>query len=500
MRCFALSDFKFIIPALVLFGCGGGGGGSQPPPIAGDQAFGGLWKGSWEETGTPCPPTESCEETAVMISADDGRFQVLLPELLIQVSGSVQVDGDSFTGTGLAYAGEFPDGSTVNALIISGTIIEGVSVQGTWEIAAGDSGVFSLEYNPLHLRDVSEQDLAGLWTPVNGAENPENTFQINSDGTFLREGTFCTSSGSVTLLQPGYNIFDWTGTVVSVDPMTPCPIAGSYSGLAWLDDSDESGGAPNDLLVALIGNDERSIPLFLAKNIPAQAFGGLWDGTWEETGTPCNPAEDICTEVALMISTDDGRFQLLLPELLIQASGNVTVDGNTFTGTGLAYADEFPDGSTVNPLTISGTINEGVSIDGTWEIAAGDSGVFNLDYDPDHLRGSSQQIVAGLWSQFDFNGNLLATFDIDSDGAFFRQAGLCLSSGTVTVVDPDYSTYEWNAEIVDNGSLVCPIAGIYSGLATVGDSEEPEGSPNDLLLFLISNPERALSGLLVRLP
>lgn len=226
-----------------------------------DQKFGGLWDGSWAVDGGAEP------ESAVAISNDAGEFQFLLPELLIQVSGTAVINGTDVIGSGLAFVPEgdsFPDGSTVTGFTFEGTLAERSILNGNWMIDAGDSGTFELTYDPIHERDVTVEALNGSWLPFTLLGDPAGpAFNINN-GQVFRQTPSCTSNASVALADSGFDTFSWDATITATN-QTECPVAGSYTGLATLGDSDETLGPLNDLLLVLLNNDVRGLALLLVR-------------------------------------------------------------------------------------------------------------------------------------------------------------------------------------------------------------------------------------------
>ncbi len=155
-----------------------------------------------------------------------------------------------------------------------------------------------------------------------------------------------------------------------------------------------------------------------------QDFGGVWSGSWTVDGDPTNSQQDV-----VGVSTDAGAFEFLLPEFGIRASGTVTsINGTAVQASGLAYTtepgDSFPGGATVTGFTFTGTLTQRNRLTGDWNIDAGDSGSFDLQYDTVHQRGADLTRVADLWDWLDpFMNPIPGPFDIASDGTVFRQAG-----------------------------------------------------------------------------
>jgi hypothetical protein len=229
---------------------------------------------------------------------------------------------------------------------------------------------------------------------------------------------------------------------------------------------------------------------------PAQKFGGLWDGSWTVDGG----AEP---ENAIAISTDAGEFQFILPGLLIQVSGTAVVNGTQVIGSGLAFVpegDSFPDNSTVTGFTFEGTITERSKLSGNWVIEAGDSGSFELNYDPLHERDVTTGTLNGSWLSFNLLGDPVGPAFNINDGQVFRQTPVCTSNASVTLADSGFDVFRWEATITTTDQTECPVAGVYAGLAALGDSDEMLGPLNDALLVLLNNDVRGLALLLLREP
>jgi len=250
-----------IISTTILLSCGGGGG-SAP---AGDQASGGIWLGIWTGPG-------GGDEAALAFSTDvdtdtgQARFSFFLFPSLIQVAGTVQVDGTRITGSGTAYTtvpgDSFPGGGTTTGLTFSGTLSERSMLQADWTIDAGESGTFSLDYDAQHTRGADLDRLNGLWTLFDLDNNPMGTFDI-LDGVIFRQTADCTSMGTITIPDPQFNMYEWAATVTSNTPGS-CFIEGEYTGLGALGDSDDQSPVPlNDEFDVLVNSDTLALPLLL---------------------------------------------------------------------------------------------------------------------------------------------------------------------------------------------------------------------------------------------
>lgn len=242
---------------LLINGCGGDSDGGSTPAPAADELFGGLWFGTFTTTGT------GSDDSVVGISTDAGEFQFLFDDLLIQASGTVVVDGTEVMGNGFAYApfGEtFTGGDTVTAFSFTGTLDSRTSISGEWEIAAGEMGTFDLAYDQDHQGGAAISRVAQIWTQFDEFLNPVIVFDIDNNGTIFGQsflGASCTSTGTITVPDPAFNVYEWNTTVSG----GTCPIAGDYEGLGTLGENL----APDDSLIILASNAARAlfIPLEL---------------------------------------------------------------------------------------------------------------------------------------------------------------------------------------------------------------------------------------------
>jgi len=211
-----------------------------------------------------------------------------------------------------------------------------------------------------------------------------------------------------------------------------------------------------------------------------QESGGLWFGTLVIDGQAGR--QDL-----VGLSTDDGRFRFISADTEGQFIGTGNVAGTRVTGSGKAFAPPgftWRDGSTVTTLTMSGTLRERRSMAGTWSAGTGESGTFDLDYDPDHDKDSSLTLLAGVWTVYDDNLNPFATFTIDADGQFSGQNAVgCSSIGRISIIDARYNVYGITSSVSN-----CAIAGDYEGLGALGTIV----NPNDVFLFSVNNDTRAL--------
>jgi hypothetical protein len=192
------------------------------------------------------------------------------------------------------------------------------------------------------------------------------------------------------------------------------------------------------------------------------------------------------SEECVALVSEDGQFRFICIFTPLQLVGMQSFSSGVVAGTGIALSPlVFLDGSTVSNLTTEGVLVEKDSFTGTWTTdSPGDSGSFEFFYDAEYERVPSLALLAGSWSGYDEMGNPNVSFTIDNLGQFTGQnsAG-CTSTGSFLILDPNYNVYQ-----VDSTISGCVIAGQYSGLAAVGDID----NPNDAIFLAIDNGQRAL--------
>ena len=240
--------------ALALAGCGGGSSGDSPPPnppppppAPTDALPGGHW------FGTVTNDLHAVTEEYIAMVDENGRFRFVSVDSAVQMSGNFAIAGDTLTGDGTAFADAgvvWLDSTSATPVTIEGTISSRSEMSGTWVTAAGELGTFEFFYDPTFYERASPLSLlAGSWIAYDENLNPQVTFTIAEDGSFVGQNTLgCNSMGRFTVIDADFNLYEVQSTI------TDCALAGEYIGLAFLGDLLE----PNDVLILANDNGSRA--------------------------------------------------------------------------------------------------------------------------------------------------------------------------------------------------------------------------------------------------
>jgi len=224
-----LKAIIFIIGCTIGLGGCGGGGGSASAPTSG-QAIDGIWSG----TITSNVLGITVGEIGIVSPNNELHF---LSSQGVQITGFGTVSGNNFSATATAFAPAglvFPDGSTVAPSVINGTAVAGSSLNGTFS-GGGDSGTFSLTFDPVYNRGASLSVIAGTWSGgiSNGAFLTITIDQLGNIGGSDTSG--CVFNGIVSIIDPQKNVYKSSVTV------TGCAGSiGTVTGLGALSDNPPS--------------------------------------------------------------------------------------------------------------------------------------------------------------------------------------------------------------------------------------------------------------------
>ena len=224
-------------------------------PIASFDALpGGAWQGSLVDCGN----NVQHDGVTAMIS-EDGRFRIIAENEHL-LAGEWQTTRDLFRGWGLDFAAagvEYFSGPTTS-LFVEGLVAERQSLNGRWGTEWGFYGYFTFDYvQQTYERPTALADLAGTWSSyatLSGAP-VEGSWTVEADGRFDgQDGRGCLQSGQFSLIDDRYSIVSVQLTVMA------CDFAGSYSGLAQLEDLVD--GWDTSIMVS-VDNGARALRILL---------------------------------------------------------------------------------------------------------------------------------------------------------------------------------------------------------------------------------------------
>lgn len=234
----------FLLVVVMIFwaaGCGGGGddGNSSPSPVT-TQSFAGIWIGSF--TSNVSHKTFSI----LGVITEQGTARFISTSLHMEYAADrINVSGNNFSATAAVYGSS---GRYTGTSELAGTFTQRGNVNGTYA-GAGDAGSFSLAYNALYERPSSLEAIAGTWT--NYSSGYYEKFTIDSKGNVTRPIiSGCTTSGSVSIIDPRYNVYAVNLTVNNCGDEN-----GFYRGLAVLTDTNGS----NDTIVGSANTTTHSV-------------------------------------------------------------------------------------------------------------------------------------------------------------------------------------------------------------------------------------------------
>ena len=244
----------FLLAAAILgTACGGSSSAPAPvsplpdPPPPASQAPGGLWY------GTLTNDMNLVTEEFIALTTDDGRMRLISVDSDVQFHGPVAVTGNTLGGTVRAFADagvNWLDGNHVVDTGIAATVAQRDSLAGSWQNSSGEAGSFEFFYDALHEKDSDTALLDGVWTAYDDFGNPVLTFTIDANGGFTGQNLLgCTSIGQLSVVDAAFNVYEIQSEISN------CPLAGSYSGLAFL--ADLAG--LNDALLLSIDDGTRTI-------------------------------------------------------------------------------------------------------------------------------------------------------------------------------------------------------------------------------------------------
>ena len=146
----------------------------------------------------------------------------------------------------------------------------------------------------------------------------------------------------------------------------------------------------------------------------------------------------------------------------------------------------FLDGSMVTAGTLTATVIERTSIEGSWVLNTGETGTITMSYDPLYERDSDLSLMAGMWTDsFD------VVYTVQTNGDFFAQDSFgCVFDGAISIINAAYNAYR----LIMTISLCPGINGDYSGLGVLVDIN----GTNDGLVVQMDNGSYIFTDVLVK--
>lgn len=168
--------------------------------------------------------------------------------------------------------------------------------------------------------------------------------------------------------------------------------------------------------------------------VPDQAVGGIWTG-FDDGGN-----------FIIVLSTDTGRFNLLIEDTAEQGVGTATANGDVLTVNYTQVARfglTLFDGSSSASCSGSGTIQERQTLSVSVDCTTSGGQIFDtsavLAYDSLGDVDSDLSLIAGVFT----DENAVVT-SIAGDGGLFAQDAVfgCVENGQIDIIDPAYNLYD----------------------------------------------------------
>lgn len=195
--------------------------------------------------------------------------------------------------------------------------------------------------------------------------------------------------------------------------------------------------------------------------------GGIWEGITSDGAQ------------VLGLVTETGEFHFLQDDG-VQYFGTAVTSQNAvsanFTGV-TEFGTAFLDGSTSGTGTLTGTVQERMSLSGTsnFRTAAGNSNVstVTLTYNVIYERDSSLVTIAGNFTEVT-TGDVV---NINANGAAFMQDPVsgCVINGTVSIIDSRFNAYRVQYTYSScQGQYAVLNGSTFRGLAALNNTAVPE--------------------------
>jgi hypothetical protein len=184
-----------------------------------------------------------------------------------------------------------------------------------------------------------------------------------------------------------------------------------------------------------------------------------------------------------MIVAPDGRFRgrtydyYRYYDFEMQWAGTLAADSDAVDGAAAVFAEAGNDAGAawltshrVSDLAFAGEFVDGEVLNGDWEDSAGRFGCFALDLFESYGDTSLLGDMTGTWTGYGPGSRPQMTFTVDADGSFVAQDIFgCTATGRVELLDQQFGLFDIQSTISG-----CPLAGSYSGFATIDFVFYPE--------------------------
>lgn len=198
---------------------------------------------------------------------------------------------------------------------------------------------------------------------------------------------------------------------------------------------------------------------------------GVWQGTLTETGSGGFPVTGLIIAGQLRVFGLGGGPAI---------AGSYAISRDSLSAPTTHYAG---DGAAEADGTLSATVSTQSWISGSFTTTDGGSGTLSLRYDSVTSRGASLAALDGNW--FATDGTYSMSLAIDATGAISgSDTDGCVYAGQVRIVNRTVDVYGISLAVSSCGAA----DGSYSGHGALTDA----AGPNDRLVFMASNPGRAL--------
>ena len=194
-----------------------------------DALPGGIWSGELFD----CTFNGAIFATAMI--TEDGRFHIVLGEGRL-LTGTLGTTGNLVDGHGIDYARQGMEyfSGPFTGLFVQGSLLERQKLESRWGTEWGGYGYFDFDYRQqTYERPTPLADLAGAWSQgyVNFGNPVGGVWTVETDGSFTgQDEVGCLYSGQFSLIDERFSI-------VAVDvAVSACASAGTYAGLAYLED------------------------------------------------------------------------------------------------------------------------------------------------------------------------------------------------------------------------------------------------------------------------